>query len=328
MPAIMTHDNFGQDMYKSMYRFIGESRDEFEAFLLGNQGPDPLFYLTTAPRLRKMSGFGTTMHTKKPTELIDALKQSLSILDDREYPVGRSYALGFLCHYILDSHMHPLVFFQQYQLENAGIEGLDKSNGRELHAVIESEFDEMALFVKRGETVARYNPATEILKADNFVLDTVSKMYSYIALVVYGTFLPENMFASSVGSFRRTEALFSSPTGTKRRILGSLEELVRPYSFVRAMSPRAIELTESRFGNHEHAEWENPFTGERCTTDFWDIYHSSLNKTEGVLGIFDSETFGREEAEGITCNLNFSGDPVVAVITVEDDESRSGSSDA
>ena len=54
MPAILTHDFFGQDVYAAHSHVIGKSIDEKDAFLLGNQGPDPLFYLvlsscTTTP---------------------------------------------------------------------------------------------------------------------------------------------------------------------------------------------------------------------------------------------------------------------------------------
>ena len=52
MPALITHDFFGRDVYDRLYTFIGGSRDEADAFLLGNQGPDPLFYLVLSPQLR------------------------------------------------------------------------------------------------------------------------------------------------------------------------------------------------------------------------------------------------------------------------------------
>ena len=50
MPALITHDFFGRDVYDRLYTFIGGSRDEADAFLLGNQGPDPLFYLVLSPQ--------------------------------------------------------------------------------------------------------------------------------------------------------------------------------------------------------------------------------------------------------------------------------------
>ena len=53
MPAILTHDFFGQDVYAAHSHVIGKSIDEKDAFLLGNQGPDPLFYLVLSPSMKQ-----------------------------------------------------------------------------------------------------------------------------------------------------------------------------------------------------------------------------------------------------------------------------------
>ena len=54
MPAIITHDLFGKDVYGETFDTIGGSRDAAEAFLLGNQGPDPLFFVAPDPRYRRV----------------------------------------------------------------------------------------------------------------------------------------------------------------------------------------------------------------------------------------------------------------------------------
>ena len=174
MPALITHDFFGRDVYDRLYTFIGGSRDEADAFLLGNQGPDPLFYLVLSPQLRAHNRLGSTMHNKKPSELLTALKNSLGILNSAEREVGRAYALGFLCHYTLDSTMHPFVYFHEYRLCDAGVPGLTRADGSEVHGTIESELDELVLFEKRGETIATFNPSAEILNASNFKIGRAS----------------------------------------------------------------------------------------------------------------------------------------------------------
>ena len=252
MPALITHDFFGQDVYDHIFRNVGGTRDEAEAFLLGNQGPDPLFYAVADPRLHEHNRLGNVMHSEKPSELIKAFKDSLGILDDDELPVGRAYAFGFLCHYTLDSTMHPLVFFHEYLLTDAGEPGLSRDDAHEVHAVIESELDELVLFEKRGETVATFQPWREILQASDFVLGVVSKMYSYAALTVYGRIVPRDLFARSVRNFRRVQRLFYSKTGAKRALLGRIEGLVRPYSFYQSMSHRPVALTESIYDNRAH----------------------------------------------------------------------------
>ena len=319
MPALITHDFFGQDVYDRLFRDIGGTRDEAEAFLLGNQGPDPLFYAVTDPRLREHNRLGNVMHSEKPSELVKAFKDSLGILDEDELPVGRAYAFGFLCHYTLDSTLHPLVFFHEYRLTDAGEPGLSRDDAHEVHAVIESELDELVLFEKRGETVATFQPWREILQASDFVLGVVSKMFSYVALTVYGRIVPRDLFARSVRGFRRVQRLFYSKTGAKRAALGRIEQLVRPYSFYQSMSHRPVALTESAYDNRAHEAWENPYTGEASTASFWDLYGQALERAEEYIAAFERDGFDLEAARSLTGELDFSGRPVVAtLVSVED----------
>lgn len=319
MPSIITHDTFGQDLYKEMHGFIGDGRDEFEAFLLGNQGPDPLFYSFFDPRLRKHIHLGSTMHQEKPNELLVAFKQALTVLGtEEERAIGRSYLFGFACHYLLDSNLHPLVYSYQYQLCGAGIDGLSHENASEVHAIIESELDEIVLFTKRKITIDRFNPAREILKGSDAVLDVISKLYVYVAMTVYGFFVPASIYTSSLKSFRRTGRVFHSKSGFKRDLLGRVEELFRPYSFYRSMSHRALEVEHCSFDNHDHSFWENPYTGEVSTTSFWDIYRKTLIQAPGVLRALDDEGFNTRVAKKITRDLDFSGEPTVAILVMEE----------
>ena len=77
--------------------------------------------------MKQFFGLGSAMHHDAPSKLIAALKESLQVLEEHELPVGRAYALGFLCHYSLDRAMHPLVYCQQYAICDAGIDGLNRS---------------------------------------------------------------------------------------------------------------------------------------------------------------------------------------------------------
>ena len=239
MPAIITHDTFGQDAYARHFSSIGGTKDEAEAFLLGNQGPDPLFYSIANPLLSSVHRLGNIMHKEKPNEILVAFKQAIDALDEADRSVGRAYALGFLGHYVLDSTMHPLVYFHEFQLCDAGEPGLSRADGNEVHAVIESEYDEMVLTVKRGETVATFNPAVNILKGSDRMLRIVSLLYANMAFSVFGKIIPRNAFGDSVRCFRLVQHLFHSGSGVKREAIARIEELVRPYSFYRAMSHRA-----------------------------------------------------------------------------------------
>ena len=66
MPALITHDFFGRDVYDRLYTFIGGSRDEADAFLLGNQGPDPLFSWYSVRSCARTTDWARLCTTKSP----------------------------------------------------------------------------------------------------------------------------------------------------------------------------------------------------------------------------------------------------------------------
>ena len=318
MPAIITHDLYGKDVYGETFDTIGGSRDAAEAFLLGNQGPDPLFFVAPDPRYRRVGKLASTLHRARPAEFLVALKSAVRELPAQERSVGRAYALGFLCHYALDSTVHPLVYCHEHALCDAGEPGLTRDDGSEVHGVIESELDEMVLFAKRGDTVATFNPSREILHASEAVLDAVSKMYAYLALNVYGEVVPHNLFRLSVHGFRLVQRLFWSPTGIKRDLIGRIERLARPHSFYQSMSHRPVAAAESVFDNHEHDAWTNPFTGDVRTTGFWDLYDQAQYKAKDLIAAFDQPSFTVERTRELTGELDFSGRPTQAqVLAVE-----------
>lgn len=310
MPAILTHDLFGRDAYPEVASRLGfGSSDESDAFLLGNQGPDPLFYLVADPRVDERNRIGSLMHRARPAKLLCSLHDALSMLAPSERRVGEAYAAGFLCHYLLDRSIHPLVFASEYEICDAGVENLDRSDGSEVHAEIERDLDEMVLFSKTGEAVGRYRPYREVLNASAETLATIDKLFFYMGLWTYSRTLDRDCYSRSVRSFRRVQRLFFSPRMGKARVLAPIERAIghKRYSLYAAMSHRPRAEKVSAFDNHMHRPWENPFTGERATESFWDLYEEALSQVFDAEVAFFSPEFANGEALELTGGLNFSG---------------------
>ncbi len=323
MPAIITHDTFGREIYNELSEFIGNSRDEANAFLLGNQGPDPLFYAITDPRYLNLNHLGSIMHRQKPSEIIAAFKDAISILDEPDRKIGRAYALGFLCHYELDSREHAFIYTQEYEICDAGEPRLTRANAHDIHACIETELDELVLTVKRDLTIGIFKPASEILRASNHVLDVISQMYAYVFKTVFNKTILKHGFRGSVKAYRHMQHLFYSPRNIKRSIIGYIEMLVRPYSFLRAMSHVNHKITVSSFDNHDHLPWKNTFTGKISTTGFWDLYNEAKSDALANLPTFDAPQFDISSARKITHGINFNGDSTCAnTISPEDTENE------
>ena len=166
MPAILTHDFFGKDAFDIAAGKLGFSTmEEREAFLLGNQGPDPLFYLAADPLLHRYAKYASIMHKEKTPELLLSMRDAIAPLPLKDVAVARAYIAGFLCHYMLDSAAHPFVYYWQNMLISQGVEGLDESAKNQVHAEIEKDLDEAILYAHLGKTVATYRPYSEVLKA-------------------------------------------------------------------------------------------------------------------------------------------------------------------
>lgn len=310
MPAIITHDRFGRDALNlPAFSFIGTEKER-NAFLLGNQGPDPLFYCVANPRTAKYHDLGNRMHHEAPSTLIQCMAQSLVYLPTSAHSLAKAYLAGFFCHYVLDRAEHPLVYAQQYALCDAGIDGLSEKDGSEVHAIIESDLDEMMLWTHEGKTVAEFDPHKEILKADKQSLAIISYLISMAVKDAYGEEVRPDLFSKSVLSFRRVQGVFHSPRGIKRSMLGNVERTFRKHSFVQAMSHRAVELAASEFDNHQRAAWINPFTKAVSTASFQDLFNQALEQAAASVARLTSGKLSLEEARAFTQGLNFSGQKV------------------
>ena len=310
MPAILTHDFFGRDAYPELAPALGlATLDDIDAFLLGNQGPDPLFYLIADPLTPARDRVGELMHDARPARLLHALHDALDMLPARERRVGEAYAAGFVCHYLLDRAVHPLVYANEYALCSAGVEELDMSVGSEVHAEIERDLDEMVLFAKTGMTVERYRPYREVLGATPQTLAVVDRLLFYTVLRTYGRTIDVDVATRAVRSFRRVQWLFFSPRLVKARALAALERTVghRRFSLLLAMTHRVRAEKSSPFANHDHHTWVNPFTDEPSTESFWDLYEDALDSVFDCVRAFFSDDFDEAAAEALTANLNFSG---------------------
>lgn len=96
MPDIIVHASMAREVLNRCGIQLNTDR-----FYLGCYGPDPfLMYHFTGGFRKRVYLLGSTMHeTRTGDFLIELTKASADL----------SYVAGFLCHYALDSTMHPLV---------------------------------------------------------------------------------------------------------------------------------------------------------------------------------------------------------------------------
>lgn len=312
MPAILTHDFFGRDVYKDVSAALGfMTLAQRDAFLLGNQGPDPLFYLAANPRVSAENRVGELMHHDSPTRLFSSLKQALAELGGEDRFVGEAYSAGFLCHYLLDRTAHPFVFATEFSLCDAGVPGLNRSDGGLVHVEIERDLDEAILYAKLGETIDTYKPYREVLQASDETLAAIDRLYCHAIAGAYGRNLSSDCYTRAVKTFRLIQHLFYSPTRGKAHVFAPLELKFssKRYSLYRAMAHRSRAESASAFDNRSNRTWINPFDDRESCESFWDLYQTAQALVNEGLDMFFAANFDEAASERLTCNLNFSGEP-------------------
>ena len=141
MPALITHHIFGEDVLPALPAGLIEGEEALLAFLLGNQGPDPLFarFSTLPSRAATCHRLARQIQGGRVTRTLLALRDGVAHLPRADERVGRAFALGVLGHYALDRAAHPFVIAQQRAL--CDVEPSLAARGREVHAVIESDVE-------------------------------------------------------------------------------------------------------------------------------------------------------------------------------------------
>ena len=128
MPAGYTHFQFIEDIIKQlpdsqMKDMIIKNKAIFQ---IGTHGPDIFFYHKVYNFHDKVNCLGKRMHRENARPFFE---KAMSIIDDE---AKLCYILGFLCHFILDSQMHPCVYKIMKET-------------RIQHFEIESEYDRLLL---------------------------------------------------------------------------------------------------------------------------------------------------------------------------------------
>lgn len=310
MPAVITHYLFGRKIYEDADPDLFPTREDFEAFILGNQGPDVLFFSPSALATSADQSIGSLMHKTDGSKLIGCMKDAVRMLPESIRNIGSSYVRGLYCHFLLDSEMHPFVYAQQYAIVHAGVEGLDPSDAHEVHAEMEADLDVLALSQIDGVTISAFD-TTLALEAAPQTVHVISLMYKYACSCVLGRNIPQSAYAQGLDGYRLVLLALRSPTGVKRGILGLTERLFRKHSMARAMSHRNRLLQTSIFDNHERAPWTHPGTDEARTDGFWDIYDRALARARIEVPHMMDESFDLTAA---THGTDFDGNPTVPLI--------------
>ncbi len=191
MPALYAHYRFGEEVLKSLPNCFSAHVEKYpEAFALGTQGPDILFYHRPMKK-NDIRAFGTHLHALAAEDfyldmgkflLENASGESVEEILEKNGAFA-AYVCGFMCHFTLDVSTHKYID--------------DNSSTKPTHGKIESEFDKYIL-KKDGKPIRGYNTATPI-KDENGTCEACAKALN----------VPQENIALSIKTIRKINGYFT-----------------------------------------------------------------------------------------------------------------------
>ena len=146
MPSTYAHRRFGADVFAALPAAVQAKILPYrELYDLGLHGPDLLFYYH-AVKSNPVSCLGNAMHEEPGRVFFGRARQVVRAAESKN--AALAYALGFVCHFALDSTCHPYV---EQVVRESGVS----------HCEIETEFDS-ALLREDGEDPLHFFTASHI----------------------------------------------------------------------------------------------------------------------------------------------------------------------
>lgn len=264
MPDSYAHSHNGNKALK----IADYTPRNYEAFILGCNGPDPLFNYQMYNPFRKyhLHKLGSVMHNEKTGLFL----QNLFRLAQTN--AQKDYCLGFLCHYSLDSVVHPYVNF----ITTAYNHPFNIENG---HGYFESSLDSILSHMETGQWAA--NPLAYCPDIKKMYLEQIVKLFKEAVEATYtGVSYDYKEYMQVFKDFKTIKNLLYSP----ERILfpvARMAEIVMGMDkgFILChMQPRIMEIKDIPV-------WRNNPMGFFCTSTIQELFERANNMSADYIDV-------------------------------------------
>ncbi len=283
MPATITHAYFSKDIYDILPSEIKNKLNLRRVKMFGQSVDCLMFYnLFSIFPGKKIRKFDNYFHTHNSRDfflnLINYIKEN-NLVNDKDVC---SFLVGFICHYTLDSTIHPYVIYKTGKFDKNKPSTYKYNN---IHAFMETFIDND--MVRRRD---KSNPYNFPIGKFCFYLDKFSpKLNKVIDVTFDKTFKIENfskIYYKSLKQMRNALVVFRKDKyGIKKNIYKFVDTFTskRTYRFEAISYHYSLE-DKHNFLNSIHKEWRNPAIYDMTSTEsFIDLYLKALKQAKVLV---------------------------------------------
>ncbi len=284
MPSTATHAYFAVDVLDKIDDKY-KSKIDIEYVKTFAQGPDPFYFYNLANPLGNKTvrnTFPRAIHDTKTKQFFMTLINN--IIDNKLYKNKQSisFLYGFICHYVMDSTIHPFIIYKTgiYDYKNP-----ETYKYKSLHLDIELYLDCYMIFQREqipAHEFKLYNFCFNINKFD----DKFKKLLDKTTKEVYNFDNFSNIYYKSIKQMKWIFKVFRyDRTGIKRRFYILLDYfLPKKQLYKEQLSYHVNYKRKLHYLNNEKNEWNHPFDQyETYNYSFIELYHIALNKAVSII---------------------------------------------
>ncbi len=228
-------------------------------FNWGCQGPDPLFYHKVAlgSPLHKL---GNRMHSENTDSLFYALAKGVHSLTGNAHQIAASYFFGFICHYALDSEIHPYVYCRQEQFRSVD----PKLSKSAVHCQIESDIDYLLYEKVKAEPVTNFKPE-EFYTLDPEEKAVISVLLHAALISVFGEDVSAYEIRQSFDEMLKWESFLYSENRKLYKGAKLLERVLKRGALITGHMKTERPSWDAL--NEEHTPWNNLWSPNDIRTE-------------------------------------------------------------
>lgn len=289
MASSVTHDYFSVDVYNNLNKNVKNKLlshiDDFKCFA---QGPDPYFFFD----------FHLSKKAKDIFEINRAMQHShinkhfislINYINKKNYYSNSqviAYLYGQICHFILDSNIHPFVVYNTGRYNEKDYKTY-KYNG--LHEEMEYFIDIYLISKREKISPRKFKVYKHILNISKFN-DELKDLIDTVTKDVYGFDNVSKVYYKSIRDMKKFYYVFNYDRfGIKKRIY-KIMDLVCKNKVVRKEELSFCVDPNSKlyYLNNDRNYWIHPCDNkEKYNLSFDDLYNISINKATNLIETID-----------------------------------------
>ena len=288
MASTVTHAYFITDVYEKLpikrKVFLKNEKDNLKTFA---QSLDPLYFYFSfnLKKGKKIREFGNYFHNKKTGEYLITLINYIKYNYYKNNPQVMSFLYGMISHYILDSKIHPYIFYKTGSF-NPKNKDTFKYNAK--HHIYETAIDEYLIETREKIPAWKYKHYDLIFKKNNYSKELID-VIDFSFKETYNVDSFSKILKKSTKNMKTAFRLLRYDP-TKIKFYGyKLIDTLTPKSTLNLSFLSYHNYTRNiDFLNLQKNKWNYPTNKRKCfSKSFIELYVEALNECVNIIKEID-----------------------------------------